>query len=47
MEIIILPIATMLIGFLLGVITTDSIGENKRIHDLERKLKRLERRVNG
>ena len=47
MSFIILPIATMLIGFLLGVITTDSIGENKRIHDLERKMKRLERRLEG
>ena len=47
MSFIILPIATMLIGFLLGVITTDSIGENKRINDLERKMKRLERRMDG
>ena len=47
MSFIILPIATMLIGFLLGVLTTDPIGENKRINDLERKMKRLERRMDG
>lgn len=47
MTFIILPMATMAIGFLLGVITADSIGEDKRIKDLERKLKRLERRLQG
>ena len=47
MTFIILPMATMAIGFLLGVITADSIGEDKRIKDLERKLKRLERRMEG
>ena len=44
---IIFPLVTMAVGFLLGVIVTDSIGENKRITDLERKFKRLERKVDG
>lgn len=47
MEFIILPMATMAIGFLLGIITADTIGGDKRIKDLERKLKRLERRMDG
>ena len=47
MSFIILPIATMLIGFLLGVITTDSIGENKRYEKLEREIRRLKRRMQG
>ena len=47
MEFIILPMATMVIGFLLGMVTTDTFSDNRRINDLERKLKRLERRVNG
>lgn len=47
MTIIMLPVATMVIGFLLGVVTTDTFSDNRRINDLERKLKRLERRVNG
>lgn len=44
---IIFPLVTMAVGFLLGVIVTDSIGENKRISELERKYKRLERKVDG
>ena len=44
---IIFPLVTMAVGFLLGVIVTDSIGENKKINDLERKVKMLERRVDG
>ena len=44
---IIFPLVTMAVGFLLGVIVTDSVGENKRITDLERKYKRLERKVDG
>lgn len=47
MEFIILPMATMAIGFLLGVITADSIGEDKRIDKMERQIKRLERRLQG
>ena len=38
---------TMLVGFLLGMIVTDAVGENKEITDLKRKVKRLERRMNG
>lgn len=44
---IIFPLVTMAVGFLLGVIVTDSVGENKRITELERKYKRLERKVDG
>ena len=45
MAFIILPMATMMIGFLLGIITADTVGEDKRIEELERKYKRLERRI--
>lgn len=45
MTFIILPMATMMIGFLLGIITADTVGEDKRIEELERKYKRLERRI--
>ena len=44
---IIFPLVTMAVGFLLGMIVTDSIGENKKITELERKFKRLERKVDG
>ena len=45
MEFIILPVATMAIGFLLGIITADTIGGDKRIDKMERQIKRLERRL--
>lgn len=47
MTFIILPMATMAIGFLLGVITADSIGEDKRIKDIEREMKILKRRMDN
>ena len=47
MEFIILPMATMAIGFLLGIITADTIGVDKRIDKMERQIKRLERRLQG
>ena len=42
---IIFPLVTMAVGFLLGIITADTVGEDKRIEELERKYKRLERRI--
>lgn len=42
-----IPIMTMSVGFLLGVIVTDACGENKKIDKLERKIRMLERRLNG
>jgi len=42
---IIFPLATMLIGILLGVILADGVLENKRMDTLERKLRKLERRL--
>lgn len=47
MGIILLPIATMVIGFLLGIVTMDTFRETREIDRLERKVKRLERRMNG
>lgn len=44
---IIFPLVTMAVGFLLGVIVTDTAGENKKLNDLERKIKRIERKVDG
>lgn len=44
---IVLPLLTMMIGFLLGVVTMDTFRDNKDIDRLERKLKRLERRMEG
>ena len=38
---IIFPLVTMAVGFLLGVIVTDSIGENKKITELERTIDNL------
>lgn len=45
MTFVVMPMLTMLVGFLAGVCVMDSVGENKRIRDLERKIKRLERKV--
>lgn len=47
MTIIILPICTMAIGFLLGIVTMDTFRDTKELDRLERKVKRLERRMNG
>ena len=44
---IIFPLATMGIGFLLGIIFRDCVVEDKRMDALERKLRKLERRLNG
>ena len=45
MSIIIIPVMTMAVGFLMGIIVTDSVGENRKITDLERRIKRMERRM--
>lgn len=47
MGVILLPIATMAIGFLLGIVTMDTFRDTKEIDRLERKVKRLERRLEG
>lgn len=46
MAFIILPIATMVIGFLLGIIATDCFVEDKKMNDLDRRVRMLERRGN-
>lgn len=45
MSIVIIPMLTMAVGFLMGVVTMDTYCDNKRINDLERKIKYLERMV--
>lgn len=42
---IVLPMLTMLIGLLMGVCIMDTFYDNKQINQLERRIKRLERRV--
>ena len=42
---IILPMLTMLIGLLMGVYIMDTFYDNKQINQLERRIKRLERRA--
>jgi len=44
---IVLPMLTMLIGFLMGVVVMDSLDENKRYKELEREIKRIKRRIEG
>lgn len=45
MFMVILPMLTMLIGFLMGVVVMDSLDENKRYEKLEREIKRIKRRI--
>lgn len=45
MIVVILPMLTMLIGFLMGVVVMDSLDENKRYKELEREIKRIKRRI--
>lgn len=45
MIVVVLPMLTMLIGFLMGVVVMDSIDENKRYKELEREIKRIKRRI--
>ena len=42
---IVLPMLTMLIGLLMGVCIMDTFDDNKQINQLERRIKRLERRA--
>ena len=42
---IVLPMLTMLIGFLMGVVVMDSLDENKRYEKLEREIKMIKRRI--
>ena len=44
---IVLPMLTMLIGFLMGVVVMDSLDENERYKKLEREIKRIKRRIEG
>ena len=44
---IVLPMLTMLIGFLMGVVVMDSLDENKRYKELEIEIKRIKRRLEG
>lgn len=45
MIVVILPMLTMLIGLLMGVCIMDTFYDNKQINQLERRIKRLERRA--
>lgn len=45
MTFVILPMLTMAIGFLMGVVVMDSLDENKRYKELEREIKRIKRRL--
>ena len=43
---IVLPMLTMLIGLLMGVCIMDTFYDNKQINQMERRIKRLEKKVN-
>lgn len=45
MTFVILPMLTMLVGFLMGVVVMDSLDENKRYEELEREIKKIKRRL--
>ena len=45
MIVVILPMLTMLIGLLMGVCIMDTFYDNKQINQMERRIKRLERRA--
>lgn len=44
-SLVIVPILTMAIGILLGIVIGDTIADNRRLDNLERKIKLLERKV--
>lgn len=44
---ILFPLSMMAIGFLMGLIATDAYREDKRVDRLERRIRILERRVDG
>lgn len=45
MIVVILPMLTMLIGLLMGVCIMDTFYDNKQINQMERRIKRLERKM--
>ena len=45
MFMVILPMLTMLIGLLMGVCIMDTFYDNKQINQMERRIKRLERKM--
>lgn len=44
---IVLPMLTMLVGFLAGICVMDAFYDNKKLNRLEREMQRLKRRVEG
>lgn len=42
---VIVPLLTMAVGFLCGVLATDGVIDSKRTDSLERRIRNLERRV--
>ena len=42
---LIVPLLTMAIGFLCGVLATDGVVDHKRTDNLERRIKNIERRL--
>lgn len=45
MTFVVLPMLTMLIGLLMGICIMDTFYDNKQINQLERRIKRLERKM--
>lgn len=43
---IILPLLTMFIGFLMGIVVCDCYIEDERLEELEREVNKLKRRAN-
>lgn len=41
----VLPILTMVIGFLCGIVTMDAYSDDKRVTKLEREVQRLKKRM--
>ena len=42
---VLIPIMTMAIGFLTGVVTMDAYSDDRRVSKLEREVKRLKKRM--
>lgn len=45
MTFIILPMLTMLVGFLAGICVMDAFYDNKKLNRLEREMQKLKRRM--
>lgn len=45
MTFVVLPMLTMLVGLLMGICIMDTFYDNKQINQLERRIKRLERKM--